>query len=230
MSMRRSLALTLAAGLVTLTLAGDAFAQRRGTGDKAADDAARQRRIDEEMALENLPLPDVANAGPCPFVKVLYDASRYIDFKDGKASTANVFFSGELEGVSASCAYKAGEPITVRVMPTFSFGRGPQATTPSREFSYWIAVTDRNQSVLAKQWMTVTPAFPIGKDRMVTVGETTQITIPRVDDTVSGGNFEVLVGFEVTPQMADFNRQGSRFTVNSTPSAQAAAAGTPPTQ
>ena len=33
--------------------------------------------------------------------------------------------------------------------------------------------------------------------------------------TVSGGNFEVLVGFDVTPEMADFNEQGKRFRVNS---------------
>ena len=213
--MRRSLALVLAAGLIALTSNGEVFAQQQNSADKAAEDAARQRRIDEEMALDNLPLPDVANAGPCPFVKVLYDASRFIDFKDGRQASAAVVFSGELEGVSATCAYKEGEPITVTLLPTFSFGRGPQATTPTRQFQYWVAVTNRDESVLNKQWMTVTPTFPAGKDRVVAVGETTQITIPRKDDTVSGANFEVLVGFEVTPQMAEFNRQGSRFTVTS---------------
>ena len=78
-------------------------------------------------------------------------------------------------------------------------------------------------SYILKQWMSVAPTFPAGKDRVVTTGETTQITIPRKDDTVSGANFEILVGFEVTPQMAEFNRQGSRFTVTS---AGTAAAGT----
>ena len=136
-------------------------------------------------------------------------------------------FSGELEGVTARCAYKAGEPITVTLLPTFSFGRGPQATTATRQFQYWVAVTSRDETVLSKQWMSVMPTFPEGKERVVTPGETTQITIPRKDDTVSGANFEILVGFEVTPQMADFNRQGSRFTVTST---GAAAAETTPAQ
>jgi hypothetical protein len=31
---------------------------------------------------------------------------------------------------------------------------------------------------------------------------------------VSGENFEILVGFDVTPEMADFNRQGKRFRIN----------------
>ena len=221
--MRRSLALALAAGLIALTSTGEVMAQQRER-DTAAEDAARQRRIDEEMALDNLPLPDIANAGPCPFVKVLYDAARFIEFKDGRQASANVVFSGELEGVTARCAYKAGEPITVTLLPTFSFGRGPQATTATRQFQYWVAVTSRDESVLSKQWMTVTPTFPEGKERVVTPGETTQITIPRKDDTVSGANFEILVGFEVTPQMAAFNRDGKRFRLNA--GAQSASAGT----
>ena len=91
--MRRSLALALAAGLIALTSNGDAFAQQQGSADKAAEDAARQRRIDEEMALDNLPLPDVANAGPCPFVKVLYDAGRYHEFEGGRETASAVMLT-----------------------------------------------------------------------------------------------------------------------------------------
>jgi hypothetical protein len=40
------------------------------------------------------------------------------------------------------------------------------------------------------------------------------ITIPRAGAKVSGSNFEILTGFEVTPAMADFNRQGKRFKAN----------------
>ncbi|WP_262422966.1 hypothetical protein [Brevundimonas denitrificans] len=38
--------------------------------------------------------------------------------------------------------------------------------------------------------------------------------IPRAEETTSGSNFEILVGFEVTPEMAEFNRTGSRFRIN----------------
>ncbi|RZJ85685.1 MAG: Tat pathway signal sequence domain protein, partial [Brevundimonas sp.] len=40
------------------------------------------------------------------------------------------------------------------------------------------------------------------------------IVIPRAGVDTSGGNFEILVGFDVTPEMAEFNRSGSRFRVN----------------
>ena len=49
------------------------------------------------------------------------------------------------------------------------------------------------------------------------------IVIPRADATTSGENFEILIGFDVTPQMAEFNRLGKRFRVNAGSSALASA-------
>jgi len=40
------------------------------------------------------------------------------------------------------------------------------------------------------------------------------IVIPRATATVNGSNFEVLVGFDVSPEMAAFNRDGKRFRMN----------------
>ena len=49
--------------------------------------------------------------------------------------------------------------------------------------------------------------------------------------TVSGANFEVLIGFEVTPSMAAFNREGKRFRPNAgqvkAPEAKSGAAAQP---
>ena len=42
------------------------------------------------------------------------------------------------------------------------------------------------------------------------------IIIPRANNTISGSNFEILVGFDVTPQMAEFNREGKRFRITAT--------------
>ena len=53
-----------------------------------------------------------------------------------------------------------------------------------------------------------------GQDRLYRTEAIKQILIPRATPTVSGANFEVLVGFEVTPEMAAFNRDGKRFRPN----------------
>ena len=52
-----------------------------------------------------------------------------------------------------------------------------------------------------------------GTDRTEAVEEKT-LVIPRLGPEISGANFEILIGFDVTPQMAEFNRTGSRFRVN----------------
>ena len=53
-----------------------------------------------------------------------------------------------------------------------------------------------------------------GEDRALITDKVFGIKIPRGKASVSGSNFEVLVGFDVTPEMAAFNRDGKRFRMN----------------
>ena len=208
-----------------------ALAQSRRPGPNTGQDdqaeAQKKRQRDSEFEDFQAPLPGLANAGPCPYVKVLYDAARYVEFKDAREASANVVYSGEVEGISAACAYKGDEPIRVDMMITFSLGKGPQATASTKDYHYWVAVTSRNKEVLAKEYFTVRANFPQGKQTVVMTDHIAGVTIPRADDKVSGANFEVLVGFDVTPEMALFNRDGKRFRVDAGAQAAAAPAGLP---
>ena len=160
-----------------------------------------------------LPLAALRNAGPCPFVKVLYDAGRYHEFEGGRETASAVMYSGEIQGISAGCEYRDDDPIQVRVELLFALGKGPQATGDRKTYRYWVAVTDRNRSVLAKEYFDLPVNFH-GRDRVMVTEELNGITIPRGGVQVSGSNFEVLIGFDVTPQMAAFNRDGKRFRLN----------------
>ncbi|MGH6957292.1 MAG: Tat pathway signal sequence domain protein [Caulobacteraceae bacterium] len=178
-------------------------------------DAKAKKRAEEWGAdTKNLPLPQLRNAGPCPYVKILYDAARYVQFKGGDPAIADVGFTGELENLSSGCEYKGDEPIRVEARLLFEFGRGPQAQGRHETYRYWVAVTDRNRAVLQKQYFELPVDFPPGHDRVTKTQDILGIVIPRANAKVSGGNFEVLVGFDVTPQMAAFNRDGERFRVN----------------
>jgi hypothetical protein len=220
----------MAASLIPAT---GALAQQRRQGQPQPDDqaeAAKKRQRDSEFDDFQAPLPGMKAAGPCPYVKVLYDAARYVEFKEGREASANVVNSGEIEGISAGCEYKGTDPIHVDMMVTFSLGKGPQATSNTKDYHYWVAVTTRNKEVLAKEYFTLKANFPNGQNRVVMSDHIAGITIPRADDKVSGANFEVLIGFDVTPQMADFNRDGKRFRVDAggtTAAATPAPAGLP---
>lgn len=198
--------------------------QRQQEKQKAAKEKAKKAG---KIGIE--PLDAAPNAGPCPYVKVLYDAGRYVEFKDGKEASATVGYTGEIEGVHSMCAYKIDDPITVKADIGFEFGKGPTAEGSSKVYRYWVAVTDRNREVLAKKYFDVPVNFPAGADRVIANERLDDIVIPRANAKVAGDNFEILVGFDVTPKMADFNRLGKRFRVNAGQS-ETAEAGKPAAQ
>ena len=234
--MRRALTV----GLSALLLAGLPVAKSYAQSGQSQDDQRRQAEAeqdakkkakDKEWKIEQQPLPDQKNAGPCPFSKVLYDASRYVELKGGQEAPEAVGYTGEIEGLQATCQYKGAEPIVEHLSVGFAFGKGPMAKAMHKDYRYWVAVTVRNLAVLDKQYFTVSADFPRGTDRVNYVDHLADITIPRAKAGVSGGNFEILVGFDVTPEMADFNRLGKRFRVNAGGDVEvtktASAAGTP---
>ena len=221
--MRRTILFIAAAFMVAAPFAAHAQYGPGGGGGsgrqaddqkKQADDDAKKKKRDRDWGDNQAPLAALKNAGPCPYVKTLYDAGRYVEFKDNKEASANVGFTGEIQGVSAGCAYKDDEPIKLTMDILFELGKGPMAGGGAKTYHYWVAVTDRNREVIARQDFDLPVKFPEGKDRVYVTDSVANILIPRGTATTSGANFEVLVGFDVTPQMAEFNRQGKRFRVN----------------
>jgi hypothetical protein len=219
--MRRTALVALSALLAAQAFALPAAAQGRGRpsadgsaggGDDGAADKKKKR--DSEWNQPQAPLRQLRNAGPCPYVKVLYDASRYVEFKDAREAASAVAYTGEIQGLSSGCEYKDEEPIKVRMEMLFGLGKGPEATESRKTYRYWVAVTQRNQQVLAKEYFDLPVTFPAGQDRVMVTETIEELVIPRAKITVSGSNFEILVGFDVTPQMAAFNRDGKRFRVN----------------
>ncbi len=209
----------LFAALFTLSAAMPAisYAQMGGGGGGGGDDEeadAKREKQKKEWEQPQAPLPQLRNAGPCPYVKILYDAARYAEFKDGREASSSVGYTGEIQGVSAGCQYKGEEPIKLKMEILFELGRGPMAEGTSKTYRYWIAVTHRNNMVITRKTFDLPVKFQNGEDRVRVTEQIGEITIPRAKMTTSGSNFEVLVGFEVTPQMAEFNRDGKRFRVN----------------
>lgn len=222
--MRRVLKVSLASALVAATLSVGlapmaANAQSYPGGQQPGQRPGGQTRPEAGEQQEGArpariaPLRRRAAAGPCPYVKILYDAARYVELTGDRVTAANVGFTGEIEGLVSDCSYQADEPIVVETRVLFNLGRGPQAQGEQRTYRYWIAVTERNRAVLDKVYFDLPVTFENGA-QTTTVTQDQQIVIPRADATLSGDHFEILVGFEVTPEMAEFNRSGSRFRVN----------------
>ena len=221
--------LTLLAGVIVASAVIPAtYVEAQTTQrDRAEREQREKRRQEEAKAKEKrragrgpAPLARVRAQGPCPYVKILYDAARYVEFTGDRAIAAQVAYTGEIQGVESRCAYESDQPITVDMGILFALGKGPQASASGKTYRYWVAVTERNKAVLAKQYFDLPADFSAG-DRTEVEQIIEGLTIPRASATVSGSNFEILVGFEVTPEMAQFNRDGRRFRVNAGQTGQA---------
>lgn len=150
------------------------------------------------------------NAGPCPTVGALYDAGRIIEFADDSESYNNIAYTGEIVGVRLFCRYVDDQPLLAEVEVGFAFGKGPKGEALSHDYNYFVAVTRRNRKVLAREDFTITADF---RKSPVTSGSDLigRIEIPRLDDSISGGNFEILIGFDLTEKQLKFNQDGKRF-------------------
>ena len=191
---------------------GQGQGQGQGRGDDQKESRAKKER--DKAWQPTARLPGERNAGPCPYVKVLYDAGRYVEFAEGRETAAAVAWSGEIQGIDASCTYREDDPIKIDLDVAFNFGKGPRAEGGSKSYRWWVAVTERNRTVLAKEYFVTEARFAGGAERAAVTERLGGIVIPRASQSVSGSNFEVLVGFEVTPKMAEFNREGKRFRVD----------------
>lgn len=148
-----------------------------------------------------------ANPAPCPNVLILNDASRFIEF-DGEETIENVAYTGEMIDVQSSCRYFTDKPIDAGLTIDLAFGRGPKATENEKVFNYFVAVTRTNSEVIAKQEFQIPVRFGGDDDVVVESVDIDEIIIPRAGENVSGTNFEIIVGFSVTPAQAIFNRSG----------------------
>lgn len=145
------------------------------------------------------------NAGPCPIAGALYEAERVIVF-DGPSDLDNVAFSGAIVDVDATCRYFGDNPISIDLEIAFEFGRGPAADGRRYAYPYFVTVTRQGQALLTKEVFAEPVTFPNDGSGVRRRVEHDDITIPRAGEATSGSNFEIIVGFQLTPEQLAFNR------------------------
>jgi hypothetical protein len=181
-----------------------------GVNPEAQREAAPPNFFDRMIGNDDRP-----NVGPCPLMGVLYDTARVVQFNQpGSQRYANITFTGEMQGVRGLCRYVDADPIRMNMEIDMAFGRGPAATSDRQTYRYWVAVTRRGRAPIEKVYFDLDVRFPRG-EQVVNVRERIEeIVIPRANQDISGENFEILVGFELTPEQLQFNRDGRRFRID----------------
>jgi len=156
-----------------------------------------------------------ANPGPCPNTLALYDAHRMVDIHGEVNTFEHVGFTGEILNVASLCRYtdSQAKPLNMEMAVRLAFGRGPAAQGDTHTYDMFVAVTRTDRVVIDRQVFPITVTFEPGQDRVEVIEQFKPISIPRVNASTSGENFEVLVGFELTDEQLAFNRGGLRFRI-----------------
>ena len=143
---------------------------------------------------------------PCPAASIVDDASRVSVFKDGPGrDLIDVQFEGEIDAIESDCDLnRAGDEITTRTGVRIVATRGPAAEGTEVSFSFFVAVIDRNQQVLARERFDSVLVFDPSQRRIGVVEEIEELIPLPVG--LSGADYEVLVGFELTAEQLEFNR------------------------
>lgn len=210
--------LTAALAALALAFAMAAFAVGVGAPGVASaqvsDPNARDEDAPRAPVRPQRRMPRDTNAGPCPLMGVLYDSQRIVQFKGAEERFSEIAWTGEIRGVRGLCRYRGEQPIVMNLDIDMAFGRGPAAEGETYTYRYWVAVTRRDTAAITRQVFEKTVRFERGVERVVGVEPVERIVIPRANGDTSGANFEILVGFELTPQQLAFNRDGKRFRID----------------
>ena len=139
----------------------------------------------------------------CPSALIAPNLDSYTLARPNATNPQDIQFGVKLASASASCHPEKGGVrvdteisfVVIRTDPEFRAG----------DFTYFVAISDRAQNIVAKENFALRAAFAPKKDRM-RVTDTITEHLP-LKDPASAGSYVVLVGLQLSQQQLDSNRQ-----------------------
>ena len=148
-----------------------------------------------------------AAAPPCPVVVLAKDAGRLTRFEGSGRDLTDVLFETTIRNADLSCEYDDNKVETyLRLL--FATTRGPADTTRKARFNYIVAITDRDQNILAREEFDLTAEFPGNRTEILLIDEIDQI-IPLAEGK-NGADYVVYVAFNLSRDEVDYNRRTAR--------------------
>jgi hypothetical protein len=114
-------------------------------------------------------------------------------------------FDGRITGVSGECVRGDEGTLDVTVTVGFDLMRGPAMRGRTEEAPFFVVVAE-GQRILEKQVYRVPAQFSANTDRVRLSSDPVKITIP-LEPRKSGAAYDVLVGFQLTPEELALNRR-----------------------
>jgi hypothetical protein len=139
----------------------------------------------------------------CPTVTRIGDATHLTRFVPGGRDLTDVAFEAKIGGITGNCSAN-DKAVKVQMNAQFIADRGPADKARKAPFSYFVAIADNDDNVLARQDFDTVIAFPGTRTRNGVEEQLDQI-IP-IKKGQQGNDFHIYIGFDLTPEEIAYNR------------------------
>jgi hypothetical protein len=140
---------------------------------------------------------------PCPRAVVLNDAARQVKFNGQGRDLTDVQFEASIRTGQLVCEYD-DNVLDVGLQVEVVASRGPANADRLANITYFVAVAQSDQTVLARESFDIAIPFPGNRTRVSGLEEIGQvITLPSGQD---GGDYLIYVGLELTREELEYNR------------------------
>lgn len=148
--------------------------------------------------------------GACPTATILADAADVTSFRPGPGrDLPDVHYQGHLADLETECSYgrsRGTRYAWARLNFNVEVDLGSAAYPSSVTVPYFVVVVvPETQTVLTKEVFSVDVPFNEGARSITVADHIGRISIPVVENT-DGANYEIIIGFELTPEQVEFNR------------------------
>lgn len=159
------------------------------------------------LALSACSMFEKSTPKECPVALTLRETSTVTQFRDGPGrDLVDVAWLGGIRDVRSGCRYLE-QQLTVDVAIEMVATRGPAGRgVASANLPFFVAVTrSSDNAVIAKKVFDSQIDVPDGRRRAGVLEEVRQVI--QLAPGEEGGAYEIVVGFQLTPEQLTFNRQ-----------------------
>jgi hypothetical protein len=141
----------------------------------------------------------------CPRVVVLGDAATVTEFTPGATQTPeNKIYSARIANTSAQCETERGL-ITANVALDIRISAGTAPAPGPMQLNYFLAATEIDQRVTGKVVRAINVVLPPGVPELQAQTTIEGVQIP-IEQGRTNRNYEIIVGFQLTPEQVQYNR------------------------
>lgn len=148
----------------------------------------------------------------CPSVSILGDSEQITIFKEGAGrDIIDIKTEALIDDFIAKCIYQVDDDtfvgkIIVELSLGYTASRGPANKEGTFVLPYFVTILDKDKNILNKAIFSVNSVFDGNRYRITAYDAPIAMAIP-VAPPVTGQDFYIYIGFQLTPAQIKYNQQ-----------------------